>query len=79
MFINTAKSFLEHLLDLKYCNPVPSLAKSTSFERSLRKYDGNIIPVKTHLTCHMLCVWVVMAESVWVRQDKKHHSLQNEN
>lgn len=58
MFINTAKSFLEHLLDLNFYNAVPSLAKSTGFERSLRKQDGNGIHVRTHLACNILRVLV---------------------
>ena len=77
MFINTAKSLLEHLLDLHFYNAVPSLAKSTGFERSLRKQDGNVIHVTTHLACNILCVLVVIMKSSWVTQDKKYHSLQN--
>lgn len=77
MFINTAKSLLEHLLDLNFYNAVPSLAKSTGFERGLRKQDGNAFHVITHLACNILCVLVVMMKSPGVTRNKKYHSLQN--
>lgn len=76
MFINTAKSLLEHLLDLNFYNAVPSFAKSTGFERGLRKQDSNVIHV-IHLACNILCVLVVMMKSPGVTQDKMYHSLQN--